>query len=301
MLSGLAVLLAVAAACCYAVAACWQQAAVHTAAGGGGLRWAQWARVLRAPRWISGFGLIAAGAALHASALSLAPLVVVQPIGVLAIALTTVLATRSAGHRLSRPTQLGVAASTLGVGLFVVLAATSPPATTVQAGVDTRASLLAGLLVVALGAVGAVGRGRVRCLAFAATAGVAYGLVSVLVHTTATGVEAGGIGQIHLIAVSGVAVALLVGGWFVQQAYASGPPQVAVACQTVIDPMLGVGIGIGLLREAAHLTSSTAVGLVLCAALAITGVIVLARQPSPPATAHSVSQTGPDPSTLERL
>jgi hypothetical protein len=70
--------------------------------------------MVRAPRWVGGVGHAAAGVGLHAGALSLAPLVVVQPIGVLAIGLTTVLATRSGGARLGRRTELAVAASMLG-------------------------------------------------------------------------------------------------------------------------------------------------------------------------------------------
>jgi hypothetical protein len=38
-----------------------------------------------------------------------------------------------------------------------------------------------------------------------------------------------------------MATAIGAGGWCVQHAYASGAPQVVVACQAVVDPMLGVG------------------------------------------------------------
>ena len=123
-MTGLAIVLAVVAACCFAVAAWLQQDAVRAVVDGGSLRLAGWARIVRAPRWVTGFGLTAVGAALHAGALSLAPLVVVQPIGVLAIALTTLLATRSTRGRLTRPTAMAAATCMLGVGLFVVLATT---------------------------------------------------------------------------------------------------------------------------------------------------------------------------------
>lgn len=277
---GLAIALAVAAACCFAVAAWLQQDAVRTVVDGGSLRLAGWALIVRAPRWVTGFGLTAVGAALHAGALSLAPLVVVQPVGVLAIALTTMLATRSSRTRLTRPTAMAAATCMLGVGLFVVLAATGSATPALPSGVEFRAGMVAALIVGAFGAVGALSTGRTRCLAFAGAAGVAYGLVSVLVHMTAVRVQAGGLGQIHVLLVVGVIAAIAVGGWFVQHAYANGPPQVVVACQTVLDPMLGVGIGIGLLGEATHLLPQTAVALVACAVLAVAGVIALARNQS---------------------
>lgn len=289
-MTGLALMLAVSGACCYSVAAWLQQAAVGVATGGGGLRLAGWARMVRTPRWVGGLALSAAGAGLHAGALSLAPLVVVQPVGALSIALTTVLSTRSAGRRLTRSTALAVAACVGGVGVFVVVAARSAPPVILPAGVETRAVVLAGLIVAALAVVGVVAGRRGRCLAFAAAAGVDYGLVSVLVHTTAGRVEAGGIGQVEVGSVVVAVAALLVGGWFVQHAYAAGPPQVVVASQTVIDPMMAIGIGIGLLGEGARIVAPAAAGLAACAVVAITGVIALARRhPVPPVDADALT------------
>jgi len=273
-----AIALAVAGACCFAVAAWMQQAAVHAAAGGDGLRLEGWLRVLRAPRWMSGFALTTAGAALHACALGLAPLVVIQPVGVVAIAMTTVLAVRSAGGTLTRATGFAVAASTIGVGLFVVLAAQRPTVPTLPPGVELRTGLMTAAVVAGLALVGAVTGGRIRCLAYAAAAGTAYGLVSVFVHAIAVDVRLGGIAAVHPAAVVGMLAALPAGMWFVQHAYASGPPQVVVACQTVIDPMLGVAVGLGLLGEADGLTRTAAMGLVGCACLAVTGVVLLARE-----------------------
>lgn len=285
-MTGLAIALAVVAACCFAVAAWLQQDAVRTVTDGGALRLAGWARVVRGPRWVTGFGLAALGAVLHAGALSLAPLVVVQPIGVLAIALTTLLSTRSNGARLSSSAGLAVVTSTLGVGMFVALSAGRVSAPALPTGAEVRAGLLAWLIVGALGALGALAKGRLRCLAFAGAAGVAYGLVSVLVHSTAIDMRTTVSGSIPLVPAIVVVAALLVGGWFVQHAYASGPPNVVVASQTVLDPMLGVGIGVGFLGEAANLTPATAVSLLACAALAVTGVIVLAHHTTTRTTAH---------------
>jgi glycosyltransferase involved in cell wall biosynthesis len=284
---GLAIALAVLAASLFAVAAWLQQGAVRVATDGGGLRRGGWARMVRAPRWVTGFGLTALGGILHAGALSLAPLVVVQPIGVLAIAMTTLLSTRSTHTRLSRSTTLAVAASTLGVGMFVALTATVAAGPALPAGAELRAGSLGWLVIGALGALGALATGRLRCLAFAGAAGVAYGLVSVLVHSAAVRMETGQATSILPITVMVVVAALAVGCWFMQHAYATGPPHVVVASQTVLDPMLGVGIGVGFLGEATNLTPAGTVGLLACAALAVTGVIVLAH--------HSTNHFAPSP------
>ncbi|QUQ65652.1 hypothetical protein [Kutzneria sp. CA-103260] len=267
----LAIALAAAGACCFALAAWLQQAAVRTAVDADGLRLSGWLRMVRAPRWLSGFGLTGLGAGLHACALGLAPLTVIQPVGTVAIALTTVLAVRSTGGRLTPSTWLAVAASTLGVGIFVLLAAQRTAMPPLSAAADVRAGMVTAVGVAALGAIGAVTGGRVRCLAYAAAAGMAYGLVSVYVHTIA-------VGYLHPIAVVGLLAALPVGLWFVQHAYAAGPPQVVIACQTVVDPMLGVGVGLGLLGEASSLHRSTAITLAACGIVAVVGVVLLARE-----------------------
>jgi hypothetical protein len=51
-----------------------------------------------------------------------------------------------------------------------------------------------------------------------------------------------------------------------------------VACQTVVDPMLGVGVGLGLFGEADDLSRSAVAALVACAAVAVIGVVLLARE-----------------------
>ena len=270
----LAITLAAAGALSFAVAAWLQQAAVRTAVGADGLRLSGWLRMLRAPRWLSGFGLTGLGAGLHACALGLAPLTVIQPVGAVAITLTTVLAARSTGGRLTRSTWLAVIASTLGVGLFVLLAAQRTVMPALSSAAEMRAGVMTAVGVVALGAIGAATSGRTRCLAYAGAAGMAYGLVSVYVHSLVVD----GIGHVHVIALLGLVAALPVGLWFVQHAYAAGPPQVVIACQTVVDPMLGVGVGLGLFGESAGLTRSGLVALLACAAVAVAGVVLLARE-----------------------
>jgi hypothetical protein len=103
---------------------------------------------------------------------------------------------------------------------------------------------------------------------------MAYGLVSVYMHSLAVD----GLAHLHPTALVGLIAALPVGMWFVQHAYAAGPPQVVLACQTVIDPMVCVGVGLGLFGEASGLPRSAALALAACAALAIVGVALLARE-----------------------
>ncbi|WP_137815738.1 glycosyltransferase [Gandjariella thermophila] len=274
-MTALAIVLATLGAICYGVAAWLQHAAVRTETPGG-VRLGGLLRLARAPRWLAGLVLIGVGAALHATALGLASIVVVQPIGVLAIAVTAVLAARSTGARPGTTTTLAVLACIAGVGVFVALAVPGGTAA-VPPAAETRAALLVLCLIAVLGTVGKLARGRRRCLAYAAGAGVGYGLVSVLVHTTARQAETAGLGGVPVLPAAGIAAALLVGGVFVQHAYASGPPHLVVACLTVVDPVLGVGIGVVLLREHGAAGPWAVAGQLGAAALALAGVAVLAR------------------------
>lgn len=262
-----AILLAVVGAVCFAFAARLQHSAVHAVEGT-----LQVTALLRRPRWLLGLVLMVVGAGVHAVALGMAPLSVIQPVGVLAIGITAVLDGRREALR-------AVALTTLGVAAFVLIAAGSATATEVAPAAELQAGLLVLGLVALPGLFGVLTqRPHRRALAFGVAGGVAYGYVSVLMRAVSQDVQQGGFGWQSGLSVLGIVVALLVGGWFIQHAYASGPPHLAVACLTVVDPLVAVGIGAGLLGEAARMGGWIAVAQLGCAAIAISGVWALARR-----------------------
>ncbi|MGH3737463.1 MAG: hypothetical protein ACRDT6_17915 [Micromonosporaceae bacterium] len=267
-MTGVAVALAVVGAVCFAVAAHLQHGAVQGAA---------LSVAVRQPRWLAGLGLIGLGATAHAVALGLAPLVVVQPIGVLALPLVAALHARAYRVRLGGSARVAIVATGIGVAAFVAVAASATAPVPPSMSQYTRASLLAGAGVVTLAVIGALTWARRRCLAYAAAAGVAYAVVSVLVRAVGQHLTAGGaLTSIPLAVPLGVAAALAVGGVLVQLGYASGPPAVVVACLTIVDPLVSVGVGIGVLGETAAATWTVPVGAV-CALLAVAGTAALAR------------------------
>ncbi|MFC0437280.1 DMT family transporter [Kutzneria buriramensis] len=281
----LAIALAVLGACCNAVSARLQHGGLNECADERGLRLAVLLRLARQPIWLAGIAIAGCGAALHATALGLAPLSVVQPIGILAFALTTVMSVRIESIRLDRVAVGAVAASTVGTIAFVLLAATQARATVVAPDVELRATVLVVGLVGGLAAVAALNTGAVRCLGFATASGVSFGFVSLLMRATLQ--QLGGNGHpFPLPEIAGIVVGILVGGWLVQHAYASGPPEVVIGCLTVIDPLVAVGLGVVLLGEAGDTPLSLGLAALLCAVVAAGGVVVLTlRRPksTPPA------------------
>jgi hypothetical protein len=70
---------------------------------------------------------------------------------------------------------------------------------------------------------------------------------------------------------------MALGGWFVQNAYASGPPDLVIAGLTVIDPLVAVIIGVTILGEMDGVSGWYSLAFLLCGGLAITGVLLLSR------------------------
>ncbi|BDZ53230.1 hypothetical protein GCM10025870_03030 [Agromyces marinus] len=71
--------------------------------------------------------------------------------------------------------------------------------------------------------------------------------------------------------------ATALGAYFVQNAYASGPPDLVIAGLTVVDPMVAVLIGIIVLGEASQAPLAANITFAVTGAIAIWGVFLLAK------------------------
>jgi hypothetical protein len=171
-ITALAVLFAAFGACCYAGGAWLQHGAVGRVSGENKLGAAGLLSLLRTPRWLLGVVVIAGGLVSHLIALGLAPLTIVQPIGVLALPLTVLLYARPNGGRLGRRAIAGMVATVAGLLLFVLIAATGTTSTVVDANAETAATELVagGLLILCL--VCLLAQGNVRCILLATGAGI---------------------------------------------------------------------------------------------------------------------------------
>jgi glycosyltransferase involved in cell wall biosynthesis len=274
------------AACCYGLAASLQNGAVQavsasTSEEGKRLGWRQLRRVVVDRTWLLGMVATGGGALFHVLALSMAPLVVVQPVGVLAIGITVLLGVAAGRERLTASTLFASLASTVGVGLFVVLAAGSASQGTQRHGVELRIAAITAVIVLLLGWTGLRAKGWLRAPALAAAAGVCFGLVSVLARVVSEHLRSADIGGIGLGWVVGIPIAIGLGAWFVQQAHASGRPDTVVACQSVVDPLVGVLVGALCFGEAGHVGPAVIIGELACAVLAVIGIVALAmRKPN---------------------
>ncbi|CAL8975491.1 hypothetical protein PROP_01697 [Propionicimonas sp. T2.31MG-18] len=301
----LAVVLTVLASIALAVASVVQHVAVGDTAGGGGaarkLSGSELLAVIRNPRWLGGLALTGVGAVLQMTALLLAPVTVVQPIGVLAVPWTILLAAR-VGRRPITPAMWGAAALTMaGTVAFawVAISHAAPYPVLNDAWLVTGTLVsfgIAGLLALA-GARGPLGW---RCLAWSAAAAVIYGAESGVVKAMghyATSRPWLGSPVFWMLAASIVAGMVLAGMW-IQQGYASGPAEIVVGTLNAAGPVAGVAYGVAVLGEGMMLTGPAVALMVVFAAIAIAGVVLLSRihpgEPGPDSTPNEPLAADPE-------
>ena len=207
-------------------------------------------QLLTRKRWLGGFGLIVLAAALQVTALSMAPLMVVQPVGAIALVITALLNSRSSKTPITRNSWIAIGLSTVGIGGFVIQAASVAKD---QELVDASLLIVLGLLIAILAIMGVAFftfARKAKALAYIIGAGVLYGFVASLMKVVVQRIIQGDFEWLTVLCLVATVGAVILGGWFVQNAYASGPPDLVIAGLTVIDPMVGVAIGIVVLGEA---------------------------------------------------
>ncbi|QQM46402.1 glycosyltransferase [Streptomyces liliifuscus] len=272
----LAAVLAVLGACCYAVGAKLQHEAVRPRRGDASA--SPSLRVLvRCPRWWAGLAVLGVATALHVGALWLAPVTVVQPLGVTAVLVSAVWGLRARRAHLTTTMGLALVAVVAGAGMFALLAARVTEPTQVTAAAQLWAGLLVSLAVLGCSGLAVLLRGRGRFLVQAVGAGIAYGCMPVLIRAASEEFTSNGVSAALGGTLGGLTLAGLAGCWLSQRALAAGPPEVTLACLTVVDPFVAVVLGVGVLGEAPGLSLATVVAGLACWTLAVVGVLQLSR------------------------
>jgi drug/metabolite transporter (DMT)-like permease len=233
--------------------------------------------LLRRPRWLTGSVFMALAIISQLSALALAPLIVVQPIGAIALIITSLLNSRIYKIRLDPKTFAAIAITMTGVAGFVLFTATSATQIKLDDGMLLQVvGVLIGVLAM-FGILFAVSKGRVGPLQYIFGAGVLYGFVASLAKVVIQRIIQGDINWLTLLATLALAAAAILGGWFVQNAYAAGPPDLVIAGLTVIDPAVAVGIAIVILGEASTAATGQVVGFGVSGLVAVLGVLMLSK------------------------
>jgi len=245
--------------------------------GRGSLSIKQLFSLLIKPKWLSGTAFMALGIGLQLAALSLAPLIVVQPVGAIALVITSLLNARVTKTRLNRGTIIAISLCTLGIAAFVAMASGVANETLLN---DDRLREVLGVLgiILAIFTVLFFTLGRqAKALTYVIGAGVLYGFVATLAKVVIQRIYQTQFEWLTVFCLVALIGAVSLGSWFVQNAYSSGPPDLVIAGLTVIDPLVAVSIGIVILGEATSANLPVMLGFGLSAIVAVIGVILLSK------------------------
>ncbi|MFG6278111.1 DMT family transporter [Microbacterium sp. 5K110] len=243
----------------------------------GGLSGAQMKSLLTRPSWVAGTVMLGLAIVCQLAALSVAPLILVQPLGAIALVITTVLNARVTHHKPTRQSLIAIAACVGGIFIFVTIAAFFA---TEHEITSRELLIILGILavvVIVFGGFWLLVRRRAQALFYIMAAGVIYGFVATLAKVVISRAQAGNFDWLTLLCLVALLAAVGVGAYFVQTAYSAGPPDLVIAGLTVIDPIVAVLIGLSVLGEASTAPAWALIGFAIAGAIATWGVIQLTR------------------------
>ncbi|WP_245982052.1 DMT family transporter [Mycetocola tolaasinivorans] len=245
--------------------------------GKNGLNFGQLKLLLMRPSWVIGTLMLGLAIVFQLVSLAFSPLILVQPLGAIALVVTAIVNSRVTRVKMTRAGIIAIAACVLGIGLFVGIAASvsgEKPVTN-----EKLITILITLAVVLalLGTMFAIFRTRARALFYIISAGVVYGFVATLAKVVISRVQQQDFDWLTILCVVGLLAGTGLGAYFVQNAYASGPPDLVIAGLTVVDPMVAVAIAVIVLGEADGAPPWAIIGFVVAGAIAVWGVFQLAR------------------------
>jgi drug/metabolite transporter (DMT)-like permease len=271
----------IAAAGVYGGATAVQHSAVHTGRGEVDAR--RLLRLVSNPRWLLSVAGDGVGLVLHVIALSTGPVVIIQPLLVLAVPVSLPIGHMLGGPRPRRADYAACAAIIAGLGVFFAIVG-DPGRPELP---HTRA--IAVLIVIALGAGAlvnlAVRRARTtwRAAVFGAIAGAWFGIVAVLINAVSEVWQrsgrhglAGPLGWTLLIGVLLIGAAGVV---LTQVSFQVGALGASFPANESAAPLVAVVLGAALIHENVPVSAGTAIAYAACFAVILAATIRLANPP----------------------
>jgi hypothetical protein len=249
-------------------------------------------RLVRSPWWALGTLLLGLAILCQLTSLGFAPIIVVQPLGVVALVITSLVNARVSRTPLTRGAIRAVAFCVLGIAIFVTVAAFVAQETLIQEKQLVIILIIAGVVLVILGVGFALFRKRFTAIFYIISAGVLYGFVATLAKVVINRLLNGNFEWLTVICVAALLAAGALGAYFVQTAYSVGSPDLVIAGLTVVDPIVAVSIGIVVLGEAAGAPLWTVFVWIAAAGLAVYGVFQLARTRAAQVAAQQAEAAG---------
>ncbi|WLQ39725.1 DMT family transporter [Streptomyces laculatispora] len=248
-------------------------------------------RLLRQKVWLAGIALVIVAAVCQAVALATGPIAVVQPIFVIELPATLLLAGFVMRVRVPRPVWFGAAAVTAGLALGMASAAPGGGSATVRGAAWVPALILTGLFEAALIAGARATRGNSRAALLGLAAACGYALTAALMKDAMARLsDGGGVAlleswQLYATAVAGVGALFLL-----QNALQAGSLVAVQPCLTLGDALISVLYGVTLFGEELR-TGWWLLPELLALGLITAGCVELARSPLAAGNAAPPSRT----------
>ena len=249
--------------------------------------------LLKNPRWLMGAGGDTLGFVLQAIALSTGPVVLIQPLLVLALPISLPVSRWLGGPRPGRAQFISCAWIIVGLGAFFAIVGNPGDADPL----DTRAAIT--VVAVAVAGAGAAlvpfrgHSGTVKAAVYGTVSGALFGVVAVLVDAAAGSWKQHGIavfgraeGLVPLVSLLALGAASLA---LTQVSYAVGPLAASFPGNLTADPVIAVLLGVVLLNE--HIPESVlaVIAYLACLAAILYGAIRLAKSPATEAVSAAVT------------
>jgi drug/metabolite transporter (DMT)-like permease len=241
--------------------------------------------LLRNPRWLLGMAGDTVGLGLQIAALATGPVVLVQPILVLALPVSLPIAWALGGPRPGWRQYRACLAIVLALAVFFALVGDPGPADQVAGRYALITALVVGFAgLVAIG-VASRGKGPVTAAVYGGVAGAWFGLVAVMMDATSTAWQRHGIGVFrHPAGFIPLAIVVVLGAISIaltQLAFQVGTLGASFPANLAADPVVAVILGAALLHENVPVSVPHVIAYVLCLAAVIAGAVVLAAEPAP--------------------
>jgi drug/metabolite transporter (DMT)-like permease len=245
--------------------------------GSSGLNGGQLFALLSRPSWVVGTLMLGLAVVFQLTSLGFSPLIVVQPLGAVALVITAVMNARVSRVRLNKASIRAIVLCVGGVGTFVLVAAFNAVDKSIRTPQLITILVILGVVLVVFVVAFRVFRRKARAIFYILGAGVVYGFVATLAKVVLNRIKFGEFDPLTVVCIVALLAASALGGYFVQNAYSSGPPDLVVAGLTVIDPLVAVAIGIIVLGEAQYAAPWAIPLFVIAGAVAIWRVLLLAK------------------------
>jgi hypothetical protein len=299
----LSVLFALVTSLCNGTASVLQRLAAADAPADKALHLSLFSYLIRRKVWLAGIGMVMLAAVAQAVALATGPVALVQPIFIIELPFTLLVASKVNRRPLSAVTWGAVALVTVSLGIGLATAAPSGGTTHASAKVWITALIVTGAFEFVVIGVGVRARGNARAAALGLAAACGYALTATLLKSAVSELDRG-IGpfftswQLYATAAAGVgALFLLQNGLQAGRLVAVQPPL------TLGDALISACYGVTIYNESVRTGGWLLVVQILAVLAIAVGCIQLSRSlsvvhgptPSAPPPGPATSQPAPAP------